>query len=116
MPRRIEGSRFPRNALECVQYVAYASLVGAGEDADYVEAQGVEVWVAVGEILGGERADGTLFAWGYGFERIPESGSAAQFHLHEDEGVVFADDQVDLPVAGPVVAFDEGVSPAGKVA
>ena len=96
--------------------MAYANLVGAGEDADCVEAQGVEGWVAVGDVVCGEGADGISFACGYCLKGIPEAGSAAQFDLDEDEGVVFADDQVDLPVARPVVAFDEGVSPAGKVA
>jgi hypothetical protein len=48
--------------LECVLYVAYANLVGAGEDADCVEAQGVEGWVAVGDVVCGEGADSTLLA------------------------------------------------------
>jgi hypothetical protein len=96
--------------------VVYANLVGADEDPDHVEAQGVEIRVSVGEVLHGEGADVTLFASSYSFERVSEAGPAAQFHLDEDEGVVFAYDQVDLPVARPVVAVDEGVSPAGQVA
>ena len=96
--------------------MAYANLVIASEDPDSVEAHGVEIRVSVREVLCGEGANRALFARCYCLERIPEAGSAAQFHLHEDKDVVFAYDQVDLPVARPVVAFDEGVSSAGKVA
>ena len=64
----------------------------------------------------GESAQRCLLSEGYGFERVTEARCAAQFHFYEDEGVALADDQVDLSVARPVVTFDEGVSPAGKVA
>ena len=95
--------------------MAYANLVVADEDSDHVEAQDVEIWGAVGEVLYGEGAKSSLFAEGYRFERVAEAGSAAQFYLDEDDGVVFAYDQVDLPVTRPVVAFDESVAAAGQV-
>jgi site-specific DNA recombinase len=46
------------------------------------------------------------------------SGALADCFAHEnqDEGVFFAQDQVDLPVARPVVAFDELVTAPGEIA
>jgi hypothetical protein len=93
----------------------YAEFVLACEYPDYVESQGIEVRVAVGKVLLGEGAEGGLFVWGNGFQRISESRTAPQLHFHEDEDVVFAQDQVDLPVARPVVAFDELIAAPGEV-
>ena len=70
----------------------------------------------VGEVSFGEAAEGALFTWGYGFERVAEAGRAAQFHFYEDQGVFVADDQVDLATARPVVALDEPVATPGQVA
>ena len=63
-----------------------------------------------------EPADGGLFVPCYGFEWVAEVRCAAEFYFNEDEGVAFADDEVDLAPACPVVAFDERVAPSGQVA
>jgi len=102
--------------LERVLDVANAQPVISDEDADHVEPQGIETRVAVGEVLHGELAEGGLFAVRDGFEWVAVSGSAAQFYFDEDEGVFFADDQVDLPAPRPVVALDEVVATPGQVA
>jgi hypothetical protein len=95
--------------------VVYAELVLVCEYPNDVESQGVEVRVPVGKILLGEGTEGLLFAGSDGFQRVAEAGSAPQFHFHEDEDVVLAQDQVDLPVARPVVALDELVAAPGQV-
>jgi hypothetical protein len=64
----------------------------------------------------GQGADGGLFAGGDGVERMPEAGSPTQFQFNEDDGVVVPEDQVQLPVTGPVVAFDQVVSALRQVA
>ena len=102
--------------LERVFYVANAHPVPAGENADHVEAYGIEVRFAVGEVSFGEMAQGRLFAWCHGLERVSESGPPAQFHLDEDEGAPIAKYQIDLPTARPVVALDEPVAAPGQVA
>ena len=56
-----------------------------------------------------------MFARGNGFQRVTEAGPAPQFHFHEDENAFLAQDQVDLSVARPVVAFDEFVAAPGQV-
>lgn len=86
------------------------------EYADHVEAQRVEAWAPIEEVSLGQGADGGLFAGGDGFERMPEAYSPAQFHFDEDEGVSVAQDQVQLPVAGAIVALDELVALARQVA
>jgi hypothetical protein len=53
--------------LERVLDVTDAKPVLSDEDADHVEPQGVEMWVAVGEVLHGELAEGGLFAGCDGF-------------------------------------------------
>ena len=45
----------------------------------------------------GNGAYGVLFAEGDGFQWISEAGGAPQLDFHEDEGVVLASYQVDLP-------------------
>ena len=69
----------------------------------------------VGEVLLGEGAEDLLFAGGDGFQRVAEACPTPQFHFHEDEDVILVQDQVDLPVARPVVAFDECVAAPGQV-
>jgi hypothetical protein len=93
-----------------------AGSSGGSEDADHVEAQDVEFWLVVGEVLFREGADGGLFAGRNGFERIAESRRPAELHLYEDEGLSFADDEVNLAAALPVVAFDEPVAAPGEIA
>lgn len=84
----------------------YAEFVLACEYPHDVESQGVEVRVPVGKVLFGKGAQGGLFVLGNGFQRIAEARTTPQLHLHEDQCVVFAKDQVDLPVASPEVSFD----------
>ncbi len=103
-------------ALECVLYVLYARSCVGGEDADYVEAQGVEVWLVVGEVLFREGADGCLLAGRYGFERVAEAHRAAELHLYEDEGFFIADDEVYFSAALSVVAFYERIAASVEVA
>lgn len=94
----------------------YARSVAAGEDSDHVEAQGVDAWFVVRQVLCGEGADGRLLSEGYGFEWIAVGGRAAELDFHEDEGVLIADYEVDLAAPRPVVAFDERVAPRSQVA
>jgi hypothetical protein len=102
--------------LERVLDVTDAKPVLSDEDADLVESQGVEMWVAVGEVLHGELAEGGLFAGRDGFEWVAVGGPTARFDFDEYEGVFIADDQVDLPAPRPVVALDEVVAAPGQVA
>ena len=60
-------------ALEGVLYMLYACSCLGGEDADHVEAQDVEVWLVVGDVLFRKRADRCLLAGRYGFERVAEA-------------------------------------------
>ncbi|HEX2742148.1 MAG TPA: hypothetical protein VHM69_17045, partial [Rubrobacter sp.] len=50
-----------------------------------------------------------------GFQRVTEADPASKFHFYEDEEFVFAQYQVELTVARPVVALDELVAAAGQV-
>jgi hypothetical protein len=50
-----------------------------------------------------------------GLQRVAEACTAPQFDFHEDKEIVFAKDQVDLPVASSVVALDELVAAPGEV-
>ena len=88
----------------------------AHEYSHDVEAQGIEGGMPVGQVLFGEGTQGGLFTEGDGLERVSETRSAAQFDLDEDEDAVAADDQIDLAVAGPIIAFDEFVATPGQVA
>jgi hypothetical protein len=47
---------------------------------------------------------------GDGLEWVSEAGPAPQLHFDEDEGIVMADDQVDLPTTCPVIALDKRVT------
>ncbi len=114
-PKRAD-ERTTGRVLERVFHVANAQALPSGENADNVEAEGVEVGVALGEVLYGERAKGGLLARCHGFQRISEAGPAPQLDLDEDEGVFRADYQVDLPAARPVVALDQPVAAPGQVA
>ena len=111
-----KGPTTLRAALECVLYMFYARSCVGGEDAYHVEAQDVEVWLVVGEVLFREGADGCLLAGRYGFERVTEARRAAELHLYEDEDLFVADDEVYFAAALPVVAFDETISAPGEVA
>jgi hypothetical protein len=111
----LAGSFLPQTALESILHVVYAELVLACEYPHDVESQGVEVRVLFGKVLLGEGTEGPLFAGGDGFQRVAEAGSAPQFHFDEDEDVVLAQDQIDLPVTRPVVAFDELVASPGQI-
>jgi hypothetical protein len=77
--------------------VKQADLGPVGEDADHVEAQGFELWVSRVEVMLGNGANRVLFAVGDGFQWVSEAGGAPQLDFHEDEGVVLASYQVDLP-------------------
>ena len=103
------------SALEGVLYVDDPGCALDDEYPDHVEAQGVEVGFSFGEVLFGQGADGGLFAWGDGLERVSEAQSAAELHFDNDEGMFPAQDQVQLPVTGTVVPFDELVSPPHQV-
>ena len=70
--------------------MANAPPVPSGKYPDHVEAEGVEAWFALGEVLDGERAQGGLFTRRYGFEWVAVGGSPAQFHLDENKGAFFA--------------------------
>jgi hypothetical protein len=115
-PEAAQRGRRTRCVLERVFDVVYAELVLDCEDSNYVETQGVEVGVTVGEVVFRETAEGGLFTCCHGFHGVTEAGTAAQFYFNEDEGVIFAHDQVDLPSACPVVALDEIVAATGQVA
>ena len=57
-----------------------------------------------------------LFAGGYSLQWISEAGTAPQLDLHEDEGVVLAHYQVDLPSPSSVIALHERVTVLDQVA
>ncbi len=48
--------------------------------------------------------------------RDAQSRFPRPFHFDEDDGVPLAEEQVQLPVAGPVAALDEDVAAPRKVA
>jgi hypothetical protein len=64
----------------------------------------------------GYGAQGVLFAGGYSLQWISEAGTAPQLDLHEDEGVVLAHYQVDLPSPSSVIALHERVTVLDQVA
>ncbi len=84
-------------------------------DPDDVEAECAGLGLAGGEVVFGEGAYRGLFTRGHRLEWVAEGGGGAQLHLDEDEGIAVADDQVELAVAGAVVALDEGVAAALEV-
>ena len=94
----------------------YAGGALAHENPHYVEAQGVEGRLFVEEVVFGQGADGGLFMRGDGLQRVPEAGSSPQLHLDEHERGTAAHYEIELPVAGAVVALDEGVAAPGQVA
>ena len=96
--------------------MTHAGRALAKEDSYDVEPHGVEGWLSIEEVEFGEGADLGLFMRGDGLQRVSEAGSAAQFHLDEDEGGAFAHDEIELPVAGAVVALHEGVAQPPQVA
>jgi hypothetical protein len=79
------GSNLRQPHSECVLDMMYADLGPVGEDADHVEAQGVEVWFSDVEKVFGYGAQGVLFAEGDGFQWVSEAGSAPKLDFHEDE-------------------------------
>src|SRR5215211_2241886 len=80
-----------------------ADLGLVGEDSDHVEPQGFEVWLSGVEVVFGYVAEGVLLTEGNGFQWVSEPGPAPQLDLHEDECVVLAHYQVDLPAPRSVV-------------
>jgi hypothetical protein len=106
------GSRY----LKGVLYVDDAWRADAEEYTDDVKAEGIEIRLSPGEVLLGQGADGGLLAGGDGLEWMPETDAPAQLHFDEDEGILMAQDQIQLAVTGAVVALDEGVAPPLKVA
>ena len=107
---------FRKPLSERVLDVMYTDLGPVGEDADHVEPQGFEVWPSGVEVVFGYGAQGILLAGGDGFQWVSEAGPAPQLDFHEDEGVVFAHYQVDLPAPGPVVTLEECVTVLDQVA
>ena len=101
---------------ESILDMMYADLGAVGQDADHVEAQGVEVWFSGVQVVFGYGAQGLLFARSDGLQRVSEAGTAPQFHFHEDECFVFAHYEVDLPAPRPVVALDGRVTVLDQVA
>jgi hypothetical protein len=66
--------------------VVHADLGGpVSQDADHVEAQGVEGRFSGIEVVFGYGADGALLLVGDGFQWISEAGLAPQLYLNEDE-------------------------------
>ena len=57
-----------------------------------------------------------MLVGGDGLERVTEARPAPQLYLDEDDGVVLAHYQVDLPAPGPVVARDELVTVPDQIA
>ena len=102
--------------LEGVLDVTHAGRALAKEDSYDVEPQGIEGWLSIEEVVFGEGADLSLFTRGDGLQRVSEAGSAAQLHLDEDEGRAASDYEVELPVAGAVVALHQGVASPGQIA
>ena len=92
-----------------------ADIGSIGEDSDHVEPQCNEVRFSSIEVMLSDGAQGALLARSDGFERVSIAGSATQLDLDEDEGVVLAHYQVDLPAPGPVVAIDECVTVLDQV-
>jgi len=88
----------------------HADTGSIGEDTDHVESQGVEARFSGVEVVLGDGAQGLLLAGGDGLEWVSEAGPAPQLHFDEDEGIVMADDQVDLPTTCPVIALDKRVT------
>ncbi len=91
--------------------MGYSWAVAVEENADGIEAQGVEFRRLFDEVLFCHRADGPLFAWGYGLERVAEAGGASELDLDYYQGPVLAGDDVQFAVAGAIVLVDDGVSP-----
>jgi hypothetical protein len=94
----------------------YANLGLVGEDSDHIEPQGVELWFSCVEVMFGHVADGVLLAVGDGFQWVSEAGTTPQLDFHEDDCVVLAHYQVDLPAPGPVVALDGRVTVLDQIA
>jgi hypothetical protein len=109
------GTLLPPTVLESILHVVQAEFVVVRKYPDDVESQSIEIRVPLGQVLLGDGAEGGLFVRGNGFQRVAETCTAPQFDFNEDEGVFLAHDQVDLPVASPVVAFDERVAAPGEV-
>jgi hypothetical protein len=64
----------------------------------------------------GYGAEGVLLAVGDGFQWVSVAGTAPQLDFHEDEGVVLAHNQVDLPAPGSVVALEKFVTVLDQIA
>jgi hypothetical protein len=94
----------------------YTDLGPVDEDTDHIEPQGVELWFSRVEVVFGYGADGVLLAGGDGFEWVTEGGLAPQLDFHEDEYVVLADYQVDLPAPCSVVTIEKRVTVLDQVA
>ena len=109
---------YDRGPLKGVLHVDDLGLAIAAEEyPDHVEAQRLEEPRSpIEEVSLSQGADRGLFAGGDGFERMSESRSSTQPDLDEDESVSVPEDQVQLPVAGPVVALEEDVALSQEVA
>ena len=105
-----------RASLESILHVIYTHAIASSEDTYDVKAHGVEVWLVIGEVLFGERAEGRLLAGRYGFEWVAEARRVAELHFYEDEGFIVADYEVYFAATLPVIAFHEPVTAPGKVA
>jgi hypothetical protein len=67
--------------------VEEAGCALAEEYANDVKAHGIEVRLALGQVLFCEGANGGLLAGGDGFEWVSEAGPPAQLDFCENEGV-----------------------------
>ena len=101
---------------EGVLEMLYADFGSVGEDTDHVKAQGVVLWSSGVEVGFGYGAQGVLFAGGDGLQWISEARTPPQLDLNEDEGVVLAHYQVDLPAPGSVVALEKFVTVLDQIA
>jgi hypothetical protein len=76
---------FCQGRSEGVLDVIDADLRAFGEDADHIEAQGVELWFSGVEVVFGYGAQGILLAGGDGFQWVSEAGPAPELDFHKDE-------------------------------
>jgi hypothetical protein len=74
------------------------------------------VWLSGVEVVFGYVAEGVLLTEGNGFQWVSEPGPAPQLDLHEDECVVLAHYQVDLPAPRSVVALEKFVTVLDQIA
>ncbi len=102
------------SGLKSVLYVDY--LVSAFlENADHVEANLLEVRLALGEVFFGDEAELSLLLRRDGLDRLPEGRASAELHLAENKRVPVAEDEVYFAVACLKIPLDERVSESFEI-